>query len=186
MGAMGNSLFNGFLGASRLLLAQSFDRILPTWVGSVNKRGAPDKILIVLTILSSILAIVLTGYPFLIGAIQLALMAQFIGFAGSILAGIVFPWKAKRLWEASPGAKYKIAGIPAITVCGLFGLAVDVWAVVMYLTNPVYGIWPGTTLALTFGAILYIVPLIYYPLAKMYRARQGIKIELAFKEVPPA
>jgi amino acid transporter len=45
-GAMANSLFNGFLGASRIVLAQSFDRIYPGWFGHVNKRGAPDNIFI--------------------------------------------------------------------------------------------------------------------------------------------
>jgi len=185
-GAMTNSLFNGFLGASRLLLAQSFDRILPSWVGHVNKRGAPDNILILLTILSSIAAVILTGYPGFVGIIQLALMCQFIGFAGSIIGGIVFPWRAKTLYEASPVSKYKIAGMPAITVCGIIGLAMDIIAIVFYFTKPEYGIWPGTTLALTFGALLYIVPFVWYLAAKEYRKGQGINITLAFKEVPPA
>jgi amino acid transporter len=185
-GAMANSLFNGFLGASRLLLAQSFDRILPAWVGHVNKRGAPDYILTFLTILSSIAAVILTGYPGLAGMMQLALMCQFIGFAGSILGGIIFPWRAKALYEASPISKYKLGNIPLITVCGIIGLGMDIWALALYFTNPNYGIWPGNPLALTFTALLYIVPAIWYVVIKYYRRRQGIDITLAFKEVPPA
>jgi APA family basic amino acid/polyamine antiporter len=185
-GAMGNSLFNGFLGASRILLAQSFDRLLPGWVGHVNKRGAPDNILITLTALSSVAAVILTGYPSLGGLLQLALMCQFIAFAGSVLGGIIFPWKAKTLYESSPASKYKIAGLPAITICGIVGLATDIWAVWMYFTNPNYGIWPGTTMALGFAALLYIVPFVWYFINKQRRASQGINVELAFKEVPPA
>jgi len=56
----------------------------------------------------------------------------------------------------------------------------------MYFTNPSYGIWPGTTMALTFAALLYIVPCAWYLINKQYRKSQGINIELAFKEVPPA
>ena len=185
-GAMSNSLFNGFLGGSRLLLAQSFDRLLPGWFGHVNRRGAPDNILILLTALSSVAAVILTGYPYLGGLLQLALMCQFIGFAGSVLGGIVFPWRAKALYEASPASKYKVAGFPAITICGIVGLATDIWAIWMYLTNPGYGIWPGTTMALTFAALLYIVPFVWYVINKQHRRSQGINIELAFKEVPPA
>jgi amino acid transporter len=185
-GAMANSLFNGFLGASRLLLAHSFDRLVPSWFGHVNKRGAPDNILILLTILGSIAAVILTGYPALGGLLQLALMCQFIGFAGSILGGIVFPWKAKSLYEASPVSKYKIGGLPAITICGIVGLATDIWAIYMYLTYPGYGIWPGTTMALAFAALLYIVPFVWYLINKQLRKSQGIDITLAFKEVPPA
>jgi amino acid transporter len=185
-GAMANSLFNGFLGASRIVLAQSFDRIYPGWFGHVNKRGAPDNILILMTILSSIAAIILTNYPNLAAVLQLALMAQFIGFAMSILGGTVFPWKAKALYEASPISKYKVAGIPAITICGIVGLGMDLWAIYFYLTNPNYGIWPGTQLALIFASLLYIIPFVYYLVIKQFRKNQGIDITLAFKEVPPA
>ena len=113
-------------------------------------------------------------------------MCQFIGFAGSVLGGIIFPWKAKNLYESSPASKYKIAGLPAITICGIVGLGTDIWAIWLYFTNPGYGIWPGSTMALSFGALLYIVPLVWYFINKQRRASQGINIELAFKEVPPA
>jgi len=185
-GAMAQSLFNGFLGASRIVLAQSFDRIYPGWFGHVNKRGAPDNIVILMTILSCIAAVVLTDYPNLVGVLQLALMAQFIGFAGSLVGAAIFPWKAKALYEQSPISKYKFAGMPLITITALVGLAMDVIAILFYFTNPNYGIWPGTSMALGFAAMLYIVPFVYYILIKQYRRSQGIKIELAFKEIPPA
>jgi amino acid transporter len=185
-GAMANSLFNGFLGGSRILLAQSFDRLLPSWMGHVNKRGAPDNILILLTVLASIAAVILTDYPNLLGLLQLALMCQFIGFAASVLGGIVFPWKAKKLYESSPVSKYKIAGFPAITICGIVGLGTDIYVLYLYFVNPNFGIWPGSTMALTFAALLYIVPFVWYLINKKLRANEGIKIELAFKEVPPA
>ena len=185
-GAIGNSLFNGFLGGSRILLAQSFDRLLPGWMGHVNKRGAPDNILILLTVLASIAAVILTDYPSLLGLLQLALTCQFIGFAASVAGGIVFPWKAKKLYESSPVSKYKIAGFPAITICGIVGLATDIFVLYLYFTNPGYGLWPGSTMALTFAALLYIVPVVWYLINKYRRASEGINVELAFKEVPPA
>jgi len=185
-GAMANSLFNGFLGGSRILLAQSFDRLLPGWVGHVNRRGAPDYILIFLTVLACIAAVILTDYPNLLGLLQLALTCQFIGFAASVAGGIVFPWKAKKLYESSPVSKYKIAGFPAITLCGIVGLGTDLAVLYLYFTNPGYGLWPGTTMALIFAALLYIVPFVWYLVNKKLRANEGINVELAFKEVPPA
>jgi len=185
-GSMTNGLFNGFLGASRQLLAMSFDRLLPSSFGHVNNRGAPDRTLILLTVLGSIAAVILTGYPALGGLLQLALMCQLIAFTFSILGGLVFPWRAKKLYESSPVSKYKIAGFPATTVCGIIALGTDLWAMWMYFTNPGYGIWPGTTMALAFAALLYIVPFVWYFVNKQRRASEGINIEFAFKEVPPA
>jgi amino acid transporter len=185
-GAMANSLFNGFLGGSRILLAQSFDRLLPGWFGHVNKRGAPDTLLILLTVLGSIAAVVLVSYPSLGGLLQLALTAQCIAFTCSIISGIIFPWKAKTLYESSPASKYKIAGFPAITICGIVALVADLYIFYLYFTIPGYGLWPGSQMALSFAALLYIVPFVWYFINKQRRASQGINVELAFKEVPPA
>jgi hypothetical protein len=41
-------------------------------------------------------------------------------------------------------------------------------------------------MALSFAALLYIVPFVWYFINKQRRASQGINVELAFKEVPPA
>lgn len=181
-----NSLFNGFLGASRLLLAQSFDRLWPEWMGHVNKRGAPDYALILLTCLSTGIAVLLTGFPSLLGMLQTALMCQFIGFAVSLIGAMVFPWVAPKIYEASPISKYKIGRVPIITITAVVSVAFDIWVIWLYFTNPNYGIWPASTLALIFTVAMYVLPTLWYFIMKYYRRRQGIDIELAFKEVPPA
>ena len=62
----------------------------------------------------------------------------------------------------------------------------DIYVLYLYFVNPNFGIWPGSTMALTFAALLYIVPFVWYLVNKKLRANEGINIELAFKEVPPA
>jgi APA family basic amino acid/polyamine antiporter len=184
--AIVQGLFNAPLGASRMCLAQSFDRILPAWVGSVNRWGATDKFYIFFGIITSIVGIGLTGYPYIAGLINLALLAQFISFAAAIVAAIVFPWRAKKLWEGTPGSKYKIAGLPAITVCGIVGIALDIVAVAFMLTNPNYGVITQPLSTLIYAVALVIGSALWYFIAKSYRRREGIMIERAFKEVPPA
>jgi len=178
--------FNAPLGASRMCLAQSFDRLVPSWVGSVNKRGSTDKFLIFFGIVTTIIGIGFTGYPYIAGLINLALLCQYISFSAAIAAGIIFPWRAKTLWEGSPGAKYTIAGLPAITVCGVAGIALDVVGVVFMLTNPNYGVITQPLSTLIYAVALFIGSALWYMAAKAYRQRQGINVERAFREVPPA
>ena len=179
-------IFNGALGASRMYLAQSFDRLLPSWIGSVNRWGSTDKFLIFFGIVASIIGVGMTGYPYIAGLINLALLAQFISFAAAMLAAIVFPWKAKTLWQGTPGSKYTIAGLPAITACGIVGLALDIIAAGFMLTNPNYGVITQPLSTLAFALALAIGSALWYVAAKAYRRRQGIFVERAFGEVPPA
>jgi amino acid transporter len=179
-------IFNGALGASRMALAQSFDRLLPSWIGSVNRWGSTDKFLIFFGIVASVIGFGVTGYPYLAGLINLALLAQFISFAAAMLAAIIFPWKAKTLWKGTPGSKYTIAGLPAITVCGIVGLALDIIAAGFMLTNPNYGVITQPLSTLAFAIALVIGSALWYVAAKAYRRRQGIIVERAFGEVPPA
>ena len=128
----------------------------------------------------------MTGYPYIAGLINLALLAQFISFSAAIAAGIIFPWRAKTLWQGSPGSKYMIAGLPAITVCGIIGIALDIMGAGFMLTNPNYGVITQPLSTLIFAVALFIGSALWYVAAKAYRRRQGIIVERAFKEVPPA
>ncbi len=59
-------------------------------------------------------------------------------FTISCLAAALLPYRAKALYEASPGAKYTLGGIPLVTIFGAIGFVFGLWAMVMFLTNPAY------------------------------------------------
>src|SRR5260221_11913514 len=40
-------------------------------------------------------------------------------FFATVVAAIILPWRRKDLYDASPIAKWKVAGVPAITVVGV-------------------------------------------------------------------
>ena len=41
-----------------------------------------------------------------------------ITFFGTAIAAIILPWRKKELYQNSPIARYKVAGIPLITIPG--------------------------------------------------------------------
>ena len=47
-----------------------------------------------------------------------AVLVIAITFFGTLIAAMILPWRKKELYENSPIARYKIAGIPAITIGG--------------------------------------------------------------------
>jgi hypothetical protein len=104
-------------------------------------------------------------------------------FVITCFAGALLPYRAKALYEASPGAQYKIFGIPAITVLGLLGTVLGGGMVLMFAFSSAYGL--NTPLAreavlgvLVFSFLLYLV-------MKFYQKSRGIDVTFAFREIPP-
>ena len=114
-------------------------------------------------------------------------------FVVTCIAGALLPYRAKELYEASPGAKYKLGDIPMVTVLGVIGGILGTIMVLAFLFSPSLGVlgnwnfedFPTNLWAqiIAFGIIL--VSAIWYFLAKSAQKARGINVEYAFKEIPP-
>ena len=89
-------------------------------------------------------------------------------FVLSCLAAALLPYRAKALYEASPGAQYKLGGIPLVTIFGSIGFVFGAAAVVAFLTKKGYGLVgtsPGLTYAIVGGIfVVCLVVLLDQPL----------------------
>jgi H+/Cl- antiporter ClcA len=109
------------------------------------------------------------------------------------IAGALLPFRAKALYEASPGAKYKLGDIPLITVLGVLGGVLGIFMVVSYLAAPqlgVLGSWdfssfPGSLLPQIIAIGLIVISWVWYAVAKNNQKSKGIDVDFAFKEIPP-
>jgi len=175
---------NCYIGMTRVMVAMSLDRLLPEWVSRVSEKlhtpvnahvayfVASVPVILVYNLWSSWLALTL-GVTFACGYV----------FVVTSLAGALLPYRAKALYEASPGAQYKIGEIPLVTVLGIIGAIVGGGMVLMFVFSDAFGL--DTPLAQKVVIGVLVVSVIWYFLAKTVQKSRGIDITYAFKEIPP-
>ncbi len=119
---------NIMIGTSRIMVAASLDRAMPEWFSRVNEKFHTPVNALTFFFICSIFAIV--AYNNVPGWIALTLGVTFgggLGFTGSALAGIFFPFKAKEVYAASPGAKYTVNSYLGM-LFGVVGVFAWIWA----------------------------------------------------------
>jgi APA family basic amino acid/polyamine antiporter len=166
---------------ARIILAWSFDRVIPEKFSHVSDRFATPIYGILFTAVASIALFALTYvYPYafyfnmtLLSCVQLCL---------ACLTAIVLPYRRKDVFDNSP-LKAKIGGIPVLSLLGVFGLILYVFVAYSALTNPALGPISATALGETGGAI--IAGLVVFYVARAFRKRQGMDFDATFREIPP-
>src|SRR5262249_31435950 len=112
-----------------------------------------------------------------------------VTFFGTSIAAAILPWRKKSLYQNSAIAKYKVAGIPLITVTGTlsalflgYNLYKWLWPPSnsssgnLYATNVPSSLW--------FMGSMYILALVVYLVAKFVRKSQGIDLKAVYTEIP--
>jgi len=175
--------YNTVLAGSRNLMAASFDRIFFEKAAHVSERfHMPTYSVLAMYIIPMILTPVYlyTGFgTLLLGAT----MANTILFITTSTSAIILPWRRPEIYRASPASKYSVAGFPAITILGVISLIFSLMVAAIILTTPAYGLVNVPSYVFLAASFLLWIP-IYYGF-RWYRAKQGINVDLAFKEIPP-
>jgi basic amino acid/polyamine antiporter, APA family len=175
---------NCYIGMTRVMVAMSLDRLLPEWVSRVNDRLHTPVNAHLVYFLASIPVILL--YNLYGGWAALTLGVTFACgyvFVVTALAGALLPYRAKDLYEASPGAKYTLGGIPWVTIMGGIGFVTGGIMVMLFMLNSQLGL--TSTLAYSVVAAILIVSALWYLGVKYVQRQRGINVEFAFKEIPP-
>ncbi len=109
-----------------------------------------------------------------------------VTYLGSTIAAILLPYIKPELYNASPIAKYKVAGVPLITIAGvIFGVFL-VFLLYEWLIDPqgLYGIGLANTSSVIYMLAMYLLALVIYLGFKSYRKREGIDIDKIYQEIP--
>lgn len=173
-----------FLIATRSLFAWSFDRILPDKVSEVNERTHSPLIAngIVLVITLVFLWLVVYGPSQFLTLLFTAGAAELLTFLVVAIAGTIFPWRRRQLYEESPVAR-KLGGFPAITVIGILSFIVYVGFLIPLLVNDTLG--ANATPGLVAMVVIALLPFAIYGISFAINRRRGIDLGIAFRELPP-
>jgi len=175
---------NCYIGMTRIMVGMSLDRTLPTWFSKVSPRfRSPVNAHLIYFALG---CVAILGYNYWTQWYSMTLGVTFACgyvFTISCLAAALLPFRAKALYEASPGAKYTLGGFPLVTIFGIIGFFFGLAALIAFLTNANYGL-KGTTPYIVVAGI-FIVCLIGYWIGRAYNKGKGIDVNYAFLEVPP-
>jgi amino acid transporter len=171
-----------FLSSTRVVFATAFDRVLPEAVAKVSRSGVPYIALALMLIpalpISWFYAFNEDFYSWTLAST--AVIA--VTFTGSAIAAAVLPWRKPEIYNASPIARYNVAGIPLITVTAVGFLALLVFCLYKWIRDDVYGI--NDSGSLIYMGILYAIALGIYLGSRLLRKRQGIDMAMVHKEIP--
>ena len=185
---------NCYIGMTRVMVAMSLDRLLPEWFSRVDEKLHTPMNAHIAYFLASLPVIL--AYNLVPGWIGLTLGVTFgcgYVFVITCLAGALLPYRAKELYEASPGAQYKLGGMPLLTVVGGIGAVLGTAMVLAFLFSPQLGVlgnwdfseFPAHVWAQIIALAIIVVSAVWYVIAKNGQKSRGINVDYAFKEIPP-
>jgi amino acid transporter len=174
-----------FLSSTRMIFAAAFDRVLPEWAGRVSDRGVPWAALALIMVPSVVLSWLYayqaaTFYPLTLDAT----LVIAVTFFGSSIAATILPYWKKDIYDASPVARYKVVGIPLISVAGAISTLFLGWVLYTWLSDPLYGIGVGNADSITFLGFLYGAAAVLYVVARLWRRMQGVDLDAIHAEIP--
>jgi amino acid transporter len=169
---------------TRNIFAWSFDRLLPSKVADLDKRGNPVWAILLMFITAQF-ANFLTFFTGVFAFLLYSMLGWFIGVFIVSIAAIWFPFRRKDIFDAAPPlAKKMIGPIPLISLFGILSLFVSIWVIVASLTPGAIAFFVSVEYIIGMVITLIIGP-VWYFIARAYWQSKGLPIHLAHKELPP-
>jgi amino acid transporter len=171
-----------FLAATRAILAWAFDGLFPRKLSEVNERyHTPVYAIIVIWIASEICLYLYVDQIF--NTLN-GIFAWILSFVLCSIAAMVFPYRRRELWQASPWNGSTL-GIPNITILGAVSTICLLYCEYWFWYDPVQGFdtW-GTTLRWVMALIIPTATLIY-GIAWFTSKQRGVSVDKVFAEIPP-
>ncbi len=169
----------GIIVLSRYILAQSFDRFLPSRLSNVSSRFGSPILAHAVDLVVTILLIGLAAYFYTTQGIGAGTNPLFGGILASMLYFIVVGLAAvvHAVKKEGGGARVilALAGVLNMVVFGFIS-----WE---FLSNQ--SVWALNSLTFTFLIGTFLVGALLYFGSYRYHKRRGIDISLAYKELPP-
>jgi basic amino acid/polyamine antiporter, APA family len=184
---------------SRIVFSYSFDRLAPSYFTNINDRfHTPLNTILVSALGGEVFLLFLSGvvgpstsnYAFLLYSYA-GLAAIGIVFVVVSISAILFPYRRKDLYELACPVKKKVLGVPVVTLLGIVALVYCLLSFGWYTYDYNFYFGAGSLLATTYFpflgalALLFVICLAWFFVARWYRRKEGLPFEKAFQEIPP-
>jgi amino acid transporter len=172
------------LGGTRVIIAMAFDRVLPESLGRVDRRTHTPTAAIFAFSVGCLIAVALYAFVDKFVSLTLGLLILNItGFAATMVAAMVFPYRKREMFESTVAAKYKIAGIPVMSIAAAVFLAFVVFVDYQALFADELGLNGTDGLLFVFGC--YAISAIVYVASKVYRrTKDDLDLSLVYRDLP--
>jgi amino acid transporter len=169
----------------RNIFAWSFDRIIPAKFAELDRRfKSPWLTIVVFWAVAELILVAQVFFPQAMFWSSVNIMAWFIAWTLVGVAGILFPYRRKQLFESAPGiVKARLGGIPVVTILGVLSVAVSLF--VEYIMFQPFFAGTNDPKLLIWVALWVIIPIIIYYVSKAVRARSAVPLGMQFQELPP-
>jgi amino acid transporter len=175
-----------YLAFPRILFAWGMDRMGPKWFADIDHRWAsPVKNHILCFILGEIGILLYVLFTDKIGALSVTGLEIVSVFGVTAVAAAIFPFskRAKNIWDSSPYKKWKILGIPVVTIGGVVNLIYLAILFYFFIVMPdLEGLAIGS---LIFYAFIWACGIGWYFYWKARNKKAGMDINMTFGELPP-
>jgi len=173
-----------FLSSTRVIFAAAFDRILPAWAANISAgRRVPYGALILMVVPSIVVSALYAWnfFGFKTFILDAALVIA-VTFMGTVVAAAILPWRRKDIYGSSAIAKYAVGGIPALTIAAVVSGAFLLFTLWEWFSNSTYGVNNQTSLV--FMGVMYLLAVVIYVAAFLYRRSQGIDLNKIHEAIP--
>ena len=176
-----------FITSTRVMFAASFDRIFPAKFADVNERvHSPINAIIAMAIPTAIFSylyayVSFNGTAFSTFTLDAVLVIA-VMYLGTAITAAVLPFRRKDLYEGSPIAGYKVAGVPLVTIAGTITAFFMAWLTYEWASNSVYGV--NNPYSVVMMVILYLIAIVLYFGFKAYRKKQGFDMNKIYSTIP--
>ncbi|MFM8322291.1 MAG: hypothetical protein ACKOC5_15360, partial [Chloroflexota bacterium] len=177
-----------FLSSTRVIFAAAFDRLLPEKVAEIEPRTRTPIYALLLMVVPSLIVSALFAWD-IFGFRSLTLDSTLViavTYFGTAIAALLLPYRKPDLYNASPIVKYKVLGVPLITISGGIFAAFLGFLLYAWIFDPqkLYGIGLQNPNSMIYMGVMYLLALAIYLFFKNMRKGQGIDIDKVHMEIP--
>jgi len=169
----------------RCALAWSLDQVFPTRLTAVSQRfHTPVLLTVIVAAIAAAVAIIATYDDRIIEVFVVVVMATGVYSQGVTgLGAALFARRMPELYAQQPISKYRVFGVPLLTVTGSIAFVWTLfWAAAYIRFADEFGMksWIGVTFLVVIAASI----LLFYGM-RTYKERKGIPVRLVFTQIPP-